>query len=90
MRLVSTEKDVQSAYYGFMFTVHANEDLEILAVHAMSEVNLPLAVQVYATKSGTWEACKSDKSAWQELAHGTFSQVQLCQNTNLLITVTML
>lgn len=74
VRTLATDLPVQSAYYGFMFSVHATEDLEIVALHAMSEVNIKISAKLYATKTGTWETFKADKSAWQEVAEGTFAE----------------
>ena len=75
VRLLLTEKAVQSAYYGFMFSVYAFEDMDVLALHAMSEVNMNVNAKIYAA-NGAWEACKASQSSWSEVGEASFSEVR--------------
>ena len=74
MRLLATDAPVQSAYYGFMFSVHASEDVEVTAVHAMSEVNMRVEATVYSA-NGSWEDLRAKKSAWKGVGSGQFKEV---------------
>lgn len=51
--LLVTDLPVQSAYYGSMFNVHASEDLEIVAIHAISEDNI--RIRIHANKAARHE-----------------------------------
>jgi hypothetical protein len=74
MTILDTGLAVESAYNGFVFSIQALEDIEVVALYAESECGVPLDCTLY-TASGAWEACKTQLSKWKEVGTGHFTKV---------------
>lgn len=81
--MLQTKKKVQSAYYGFMFSVAAaeNHDVEVIAIHAVSEVNIGVEASIWSANE-CWQSCKTMEGSWKEVGKGLFSKVCTFQLDN--------
>jgi hypothetical protein len=69
---LATERTVQGANYGFMFSVRCKKAVDVHALWAASQRPGTVAVTIYSA-IGHWDACKTNQTAWRVIGTGEFT-----------------